>query len=748
MVRLLLRYVRPYLGMVLLTLLLLFVQANASLALPDYMARIVNNGIQQGGVEDPVAEALRARTWDRLLLFLTPEEEALVRSAYRRVDPGDPEYGELKARYPALEGPIYILNPVAVDRATREELEGALTRGLVAVAGLERILADPERAAALGAQMGVDLSRLPPGTDLFDLLGRMPEATRGRIVAAVHGRFAALGERMLAQMAVQVVKAEYEALGVDTGARAVAYILRVGAWMLLVTLAFILAAVGVGFLAARVAAGMARDLRRDLFERVMAFSAAEFSRFSTASLITRSTNDVTQIQTVVFLILRILFFAPLLGIGGILHALDTAPNMWWILALAVAALLGVVGTLFAVTLPRFRLMQGLIDGLNRVLRENLTGLMVVRAFNRQPEERTRFEAVNRELTETSLFVNRAMVLLFPLMLLLLNGLSVLILWVGAHQVDQALIQVGDMMAFLQYAFQVVFAFMMMTMTFIFLPRSFISGDRIAEVLETEPTVRDPQEPKAFPEPFRGEIVFDHVSFRYPGAEEDVLHDITFVARPGQVTAIIGTTGSGKSTLVNLIPRFYDVTEGAIRIDGVDIREVRLADLRARIGYVPQQGTLFSGTIAENLRMADEGAPEERLREAVEVAQAAEFVFGRPEGLEAEVAQGGANVSGGQKQRLAIARALVRRAPIYIFDDSFSALDFRTEAALRRALRTYAAGSTVILVTQRIAPIRHADQILVLDAGRLVGVGTHEELLRTNPVYREIALTQLGEEVLR
>ncbi len=741
----LIRYVKPYWGMVVIAIVLLFVQANANLALPDYMARIVNNGIQQGGVEDAVAEALRPETMQHVLLFLTPEEQQMVRDAYRLVTPDDSDYADLKAQYPALDGPVYVLQPV--DTATRQALNPVMAKGLVAAAGVAKMLADPEQAAALAEQMGFDLGRLPAGANALDMLPKMPEAIRAQVVTAVNQRFAALGDTMLEQMAVSVVKAEYEALGADIGARQMRYILRVGLLMLGMTLVSILAAIGVGYFAARTAAGVARDLREAVFAKVVNFSAAEFNRFSTASLITRTTNDVTQIQRTLFLIIRLMFFAPILGIGGILHALDTAPNMWWILALALGVLTVIVGGIIAVTLPKFRIMQRLVDRLNLVLRENLTGLLVVRAFNRQPEETARFDRANRDLTRVSLFVNRVMVLLFPLMMLLMNALAVLILWVGAHQVDQGLIQVGDMMAFLQYAFQVVMAFMMMTMMFVFLPRSFVSGDRIAEVLETEPTVKDPEHPKAFPEPFRGVVAFDHVCFRYPGAEEDVLHDISFVAEPGKVTAIIGTTGSGKSTLVNLIPRFYDVTEGAIRIDGVDIREVRLADLRRRIGYVPQRGALFTGTIADNLRMADEDAPEEVLHRAVEVAQAAEFVFGKPEGLAQEIAQGGANVSGGQKQRLAIARALVRRAPIYIFDDSFSALDFKTEAALRRALQRYAADATVIIVTQRVAPIRHADQILVLDKGRLVGKGTHEELLRTNEVYREIALTQLGEEVL-
>lgn len=739
-------YLKPYTLLILLSVVLLFVRANADLALPDYMSRIVNNGIQQGGVEDAVPEAMRASTMERLLLFMDDRERAQVLDAYTRVEPTSSDYATYAARYPHLNGqPLYVLKDI--DGKTRAALNPILGKAFVAVAGLERAMQNPEQARALSRRLGFDLSRLPPGTDLFTLLKQIPAAQRRKVTTAIRDAFAGLGDKMINQMAVVAVKAEYDALGVDTARLQTAYILRTGAWMVLLSFVSILAAIAVGYLASRTAAGVARDLRHDIFTKVVNFSAAEFNRFSTASLITRSTNDVTQLQTVLVLVIRMVVYAPILGIGGILHALDTGPNMWWIIALAVVTLLAVILTAFAVTLPRFQMMQDLIDRLNLVLRENLTGLMVVRAFNRQQWERERFDRANVDLTRVSLFINRVMVILFPFMMLLMNGISVLIIWTGAHQVADAQMQVGDMMAFMAYAIQVVMAFMMMTMMFIFLPRSFVSADRVAEVLEMEPTVKDPPHPKSFPEPFRGEIEFRHVYFRYPGAEEDVLHDISFVARPGQVTAIIGTTGSGKSTLVNLIPRFYDVTDGAVLIDGVDVREVRQADLRAHIGYVPQRGVLFSGTVADNLRLGDEGAPEEVLRQAVTVAQAADFVLGRPEGLNAAIAQAGANVSGGQKQRLTIARALVKRAPIYIFDDSFSALDFKTEAALRRALLDVARDSTIIIVTQRVAPIRHADQIIVLDEGRIVGKGTHEELIATNEVYREIALTQLGEEAL-
>jgi len=741
------KYVKKYLLFVLLAVLLLFVQANADLALPDYLSKIVNNGIQQGGVEDAVAEALRQNTMDKLLLFLTPEEQTQVLDAYTLVAPDSSDYPALQEQYPALDGEaLYVLQ--AVDAETRAALAPLLSRGFVVVSGIERSLADPQAAATFGAQMGFDPDRLPPGMTLFDALRQMPAAQRAALTEKINAQFDVLGESLVGQMAVRAVKAEYDALGVDTAAMQTAYILRTGGMMILLTLLSIAAAVSAGFLAARTAAGVARDIRHDLFEKVVRFASAEFNQFSTASLITRSTNDVTQLQTVTYIIIRMVFYAPLLGIGGILHAIDTAPSMWWIIALAVGILLVMITAIFSVSLPKFKIMQDLIDRLNLVLRENLTGMMVVRAFNKQEYEEKRFDQANVDLTKTSLFVSRVMVLFMPALMLVMNGASLLILWVGAHEVANAAIQVGDMMAFLQYTMQIVFAFLMMSMMFIFLPRAFVSGDRIAEVLETPLTVTDPPQPKSFPEPFRGEVEFRHVSFRYPGAEEDVLHDISFTARPGQMTAFIGSTGSGKSTVVNLIPRFYDVTEGAILIDGVDIREVRQADLRARIGYVPQRGVLFSGTIADNLRYADEQASEEQMKAAIETAQAAEFVFAHSEGLEYEIAQGGANVSGGQKQRLAIARALARRAPIYIFDDSFSALDYKTDKALRKALKEQAAGSTVLLVTQRVATAMHTDQIVVLEQGRVAGIGTHKELLATNETYREIALSQLREEELQ
>ncbi len=477
------------------------------------------------------------------------------------------------------------------------------------------------------------------------------------------------------------------------------------------------------------------------------FSSTEFDKFSTASLITRSTNDITQIQMVVIMMMRMVIYAPIIGIGGVIRAIGKSANMWWIIALAVVVLLGLILTVFSIALPKFKIIQNLIDRLNLVTRENLSGMMVIRAFNMQDFEENRFDKANKNLTSTLLFINRVMVVMMPVMMMVMNGVMLPIIWVGAHQVAKSTMQVGDMMAFMQYAMQIVFAFLMLSMMFIILPRASVSGDRIADVLETEPVIKDPQTPKQFPEPFKGTIEFRNVCFRYPGAEEDVLHNITFTAQPGQTTAFIGTTGSGKSTIVSLIPRFYEVTEGAVYVDGIDIREVTQHDLRDRIGYVPQKSNLFSGTIESNLLYADENASDEELKLAADIAQASEFITAKPEGMQTEIAQGGMNVSGGQKQRLSIARALVKKAPIYIFDDSFSALDFKTDAALRKALKEHTGSSTLLIVTQRIATIKNAEQIIVLDEGTIVGKGTHDELMKDCEVYRGIALSQLSKEEL-
>ncbi|MBN2083881.1 MAG: ABC transporter ATP-binding protein [Anaerolineales bacterium] len=740
------KYYKPYLGLILLTIVLLFVQANADLALPDYMSKIVNVGIQQGGVDTAIPLAIRRSEMDKLILFLDPEAKAEVLGSYTLIDGDSPEYERSLETYPALAGePVYVLKSLGA--AETEKLNPVMAKALLTVAGIEEMAADPEKLAAIAKTMNIDPARIPPGADLFALLGMLPDAQREQIAAAIHARFEAMGESMLLQAAAAPVKAEYAALGMDAEKIQMDSILHYGALMLLLTLLGGLCTIGVGFLSARAASGLARDLRRLLFQRVESFSSTEFDKFSTASLITRSTNDITQIQMVVFMMMRMIFFAPIIGVGGVIRAIGKSASMWWIIALAVIVLLGLILIVFSIALPKFKSIQNLIDRLNLVTRENLSGMMVIRAFNMQAFEEARFDKANKDLTGTMLFINRLMVVMMPVMMLVMNGLVLLIIWVGAHQVAESQMQVGDMLAFMQYAIQIVFSFLMMSVMFIMLPRSAVSADRIADVLETEPAIRDPQTPKVFPEPFRGTVEFRNVSFRYPGAEEDVLHDISFTAQPGQTTAFIGTTGSGKSTIVSLIPRFYEVSDGAVTIDGVDIRAVTQKDLREKIGYVPQKSNLFSGTIESNLSYADPEAGEEALKQAADIAQASEFIFAKPEGMQSEVSQGGTNVSGGQKQRLSIARALLKRAPIYIFDDSFSSLDFRTDSKLRQALKEKVGGSTLLFVTQRISTIKRAEQIIVLDEGKIAGKGTHSELMKSCEVYREIALSQLSQEEL-
>lgn len=742
----LLKYLKPYTLWVLCSIVLLFVQANTDLALPDYMSDIVNVGIQQSGVESAVPQAIRQSALENRFLFMSKAEQETVLAAYTLVSKDSPEYSQLVGTYPTLvKESVYVLT--TVDEAVQGRLSTILARPLLVGNFLEQIAADPARAAVLGQQLGFDLSRLPAGSDLYTLLNRLPAAQLAQVNAAIDQQLGTMNESLMAQAAVETVKAEYQALGMDTARLQSRYIFQTGLLMLLVTVISGLSAIGVGLISARVAAGMARDIRHDLFERVESFSGAEFDRFSTASLITRTTNDITQVQMVVIMVLRTVFYAPIIGVGGIIRALGKTTSMWWIIALAVVILLGLILTVFSIALPKFKSIQNLIDRLNLVTRENLTGMMVIRAFNNQSYEEKRFDQANQNLTGTLLFINRVMVVMMPVMMLVMNGTMLLIIWVGAQEVAQSQMQVGDMMAFMQYAMQIVFAFLMLSMMFIILPRAAVSGERIADVLGTAPSILDPAQPRQFRELFRGEIEFRNVNFRYPGAEEDVLRDISFTALPGQTTAFLGTTGSGKSTIVSLIPRFYDVADGAVYIDGIDIRTVTQHDLRDKIGYVPQKSSLFSGTIESNLRYADEDASEEALRQATDIAQASEFIFAREEGLQAEIAQGGANVSGGQKQRLAIARALVKQPPIYIFDDSFSALDYKTDSALRKALKEKTGRSTLLVVTQRIATIKNAEQIIVLDEGRIVGKGTHRELMQVCEVYREIALSQLSNEEL-
>ncbi|OGN93148.1 MAG: ABC transporter [Chloroflexi bacterium RBG_13_48_10] len=742
----LIKYLKPYLLLIVISIVLLFVQANADLALPDYLSRIVNNGIQQGGIENAVPVAIRQTEMEKLVLFMSEQDKGTVLGNYSLVEKDSPDFDEYVKEYPILASePVYVLNPI--DQEEFERLDPIFGKALLVKSFIQQLMDDPTRAAAVAQQLGLDLTKLPAGADLFTVISKLPASQLSMITGTIDQEFASSTDKMIIQMAVGVVKAEYVALGMDMGIVQNDYILRVGGLMLLVTLLSGASTIAVSFLAAQTAAGFGRDVRKEVFTKVENFSSTEFDRFSTASLITRSTNDITQIQMVVFMILRMVIFAPIMGVGGIIRALSKDTSMWWIIVVAVGILLTLILVVFSTALPKFKIIQNLIDRLNLVMRENLSGMMVIRAFNRQEFEVNRFDNANLNLTSTMLFINRVMVVMMPVMMLIMNGVSILIIWIGSHQVAEANMQVGDMIAFLQYTMQIVFSFLMLSMMFIILPRASVSAGRIADVLETEPVIKEPQEPRRFSEHFQGTIEFRNVSFRYPDAEEDVLHDISFIAKPGQTTAFIGSTGSGKSTIVNLIPRFYDVTGGSILVDNLDIREVSQHDLHDKIGYVPQKGVLFSGTIESNLRYADENASREAMMEAADIAQATEFISDNGNGFESEISQGGTNVSGGQKQRLSIARALVKKPPIYIFDDSFSAVDFKTDAALRRALKEKTHRSTLLIVTQRVSTIKTAEQIIVLEEGRVVGKGNHHELMQDCRAYQEIALSQLSQEEL-
>ena len=735
------KYLKPFVGMIIAAIILLYVQAMSDLALPDYMSNIVNKGIQQGGIETSVPEALRKSKMDKLLLFIDDTDKTKVTNNYTLVDKSNSDYNNYVKDYPQLEKePIYVLKDI--DETETLKLNPIMGKAFLAVSGVEKMKAD-----AKGGEISLNGTKLPANTDLFALLGQLPAEQRAKLSEETDKKITALGDNMIVQAAASGIKAEYDALGMDTGKIQSSYILRAGIFMLLLSLLGAVCTVFVGLLASRTAAGVSRNLRKSIFTKVESFSSTEFDKFSTASLITRTTNDITQIQMVVVLAIRMVIYAPILGIGGVMKALNKSASMSWIIALAVIVLLGLIGSIFAIALPKFKLIQKLIDRLNLVTRENLSGMMVIRAFNTQKFEEGRFDKANSDLTSTNLFVNRVMVALFPAMMIVMNGVTLLIVWIGAHQIADSSMQVGDMMAFMQYAMQIIFAFLMMSFMFIMIPRASVSAQRISEVLEIEPTILDPKEPRHFDSEVRGLVEFKNVSFRYPGAEEDVLKNISFTALPGKTTAFIGSTGAGKTTLINLLPRFYDITSGEILIDGIDIRKVTQHELRDQIGYVPQKGSLFQGTIESNLRYADENASDEEIKKSAEIAQAMEFINQNSDGFKSEISQGGTNVSGGQKQRLSIARALVKKAKIYIFDDSFSALDFKTDSLLRKALKDGTASSTLLIVGQRISTIKNAEQIIVLDEGRIVGIGTHNELMEHCTTYQEIAFSQLSKEEL-
>ncbi|NLW79746.1 MAG: ABC transporter ATP-binding protein [Ruminococcaceae bacterium] len=737
------RYVKRYGAMFILGVILLFGQAIMELNLPNMMSNIVNVGIQNGGIEEVAPKAISPLSFAELNYFMTESDFVRAQAAYTLYSEldADTQAKTLKT-FPDAEAQNALVLTATGD--AKDEADTVMGRAGYALANYMMAAAEQAGAPVTDATettADIDMQQIHQMLPL--LISMTPQAALDEVIA----KAAATDAIMTDATAAVLNKAYYKELGADTDAIQTNYILHIGIIMVLLSLATVACAVTAGFCFARLGAGVARDLRRDVFAKVSGFSNTEMDKFSTASLITRTTNDVTQVQMMYTMAMRFMVFAPIMGVGGIVMALQKSTSMSWLIAAAVGILLVVFVIMILAVLPKFKVIQKLVDRLNLVSRENLGGIMVVRAFSNQAFQEKRFEKANADLTRNNLFVGRAMVLMFPIMMLVMNGLSLFIVWMGADQIAQSAIQVGDMMAFIQYAMQVVMAFLFIAMVFVMVPRASVLADRIDEVLRSESVIRDPENPQTLGGRAKGEIVFNNVSFKYAGADEDVLHDISFTAKPGQTTAFIGSTGSGKSTLISLIPRFYNVTSGSVTLDGVDVRALSQHELRANIGFIPQKGLLFSGTIESNLRYGDANASDETLRRAAEVAQATEFIDASDDGFETEISQGGTNVSGGQRQRLSIARALVKQAPVYIFDDSFSALDFATDARLRAALKPYTGGATVLIVAQRVSTIMTAEQIVVLDEGRIAGIGTHAELLKTCPPYREIAQSQLSEEEL-
>ena len=736
----LLKYLKKSIVPILVIVLFLIGQAVCDLSLPDYTSKVVNVGIQQGGVENPVPDVIRATEMDKLMLFMNESDKNTVLSNYNHLDKASLSDKDLTG-----DEPIYELN--TKDKKTIEELSNIFGKPMLIVEGFE---SDSKETKKMKEQM---MANLPPqmiqngDVDVFQVFSLMPEEELSEMRKIIDEKFSDMPDSIITQSAISYVKGEYKNLGIDTDKLQTNYMFLAGAKMLGIALLSALATIVVGFLGARVAATLGKNLRSKVFNKVMSFSNTEMDKFSTASLITRSTNDIQQVQMLMVMMLRVVIYSPIIAIGGIIKVTKTNTSMTWIIAVAVIAILSLVMILFIVVMPKFKVVQKLVDRVNLVTREILTGIPVIRAFSTQKYEEKRFDKANLDLTKTNIFVNRVMACMMPAMMLVMNGISVLIMWNGAHGVDSGAMQVGDMMAFIQYTMQIIMSFLMISAISIMLPRAAVCVQRVDEVISTDLIIEDKEQTENFKEDKKGYIEFNNVSFKYPNAEEDVLSDISFVAKPGETTAFIGSTGSGKSTLINLIPRFYDVTEGSIKVDGVDVRNVSQHDLREKIGYVPQKGILFSGTIDSNLRYGREEATDVEIVRAAEIAQAMEFISSKPERFETEISQGGTNVSGGQKQRLSIARAIAKNPEIYIFDDSFSALDFKTDSALRKALKQETSDSTVLIVAQRISTILHADQIIVLDEGKVVGKGTHNELLKNCEVYKQIALSQLSKEEL-
>ena len=736
------KYAASYWKAMIAILLILVLQAYCDLSLPAYTSDIVNVGIQQGGIEDEVPRQIATEEMEKLLLFVSEDDQQTVMDAYTEDNT-------------SYKKEAYVLkDSVAEDEHTLRKLKEILQIPMMMTSGIESGSdTTKQMEEKLKEQMSQGMSQGMPQSvplddmSMFDLLKMLPAEQRTTMVEKIEEQMSEMPDTILDQAAVSFCRSAYKDLGMDMDQTQIHYLLKTGGQMAALALLGMAASIMVAFLASRVGASAGRDLRSGVFHKVVGFSNNEFNHFSTASLITRSTNDIQQIQMLIVMLLRMVLYAPILAIGGVLQVMKTNVSMSWIIGLAVIIIAFVVLLLFLVVMPKFKVLQNLVDKLNLVTREILTGLPVIRAFSTEKHEEERFDDANRTLTKTNLFVNRAMTFMMPVMMLVMNGVSVLIVWTGAHGISDGQMQVGDMMAFIQYTMQIIMGFLMLCMISIMLPRAAVAADRVEEVLKSETMIHDPKQEKHFPEDGKGVLTFEHVFFRYPGADEDVLEDITFTAKPGETTAIIGSTGSGKSTLVNLIPRFYDVTSGDITLDGVDIREVKQHELREKLGYVPQKGVLFSGDIASNIMFGNSHGSDDEMIEAADIAQATEFIDTKPEKYKSPISQGGSNVSGGQKQRLSIARAIAKHPQVFIFDDSFSALDYKTDVTLRRALAEKTSGSTVLIVAQRISTILHAEQIIVLDEGKVAGKGTHAELLKNCPVYREIAESQLSKKEL-
>lgn len=715
-----------------------FIQSQSELALPDYMSQIVSNGIQAGGFDSPVADVFSEETFQHLLVFADDDQKSVIESSYTFTKQEDLK-SNIKEEFPKLKD-AYVLNDLSKEE--KDKLESALIKPTLMVTSIDSMDKDSK-------EYQERFGKLPDGVDVYQVFEMMDDNTKKEMTKQIDSQMEAMGESTMLIAGGNGVKAEYKALGANVDSIQTRYILTAGLKMLGIALLGSIAAMLSAFLSSRVGAGVARNLRKAVFEKVESFSNNEFDKFSTASLITRTTNDITQVQMLMIMLLRIVLFAPMMGFGALYKAITHSTSMTWIIMLILVVIACVLFVLIKVVMPKFKIIQSLIDRLNLTMRENLSGVLVIRAFGNEKHSEERFDKANDDLTKVNLFVNRAMGVLMPIMMFIMNIATVLVVWVGSQQLDLGNIAIGDMMAFIQYAMNIIMSFLFIAMIFIMIPRASVAAGRVYEVLSTDLSIKDPETVKEFEADKRGLVEFKDVTFKYPGAHEAVLSHIDFTAQPGKTTAFIGSTGSGKSTLINLIPRFYDVTEGQIIIDGVDVRDVKQHDLRERIGVVPQKGVLFSGTIRSNLQYGAHDATDEELSEVIRIAQAKEFVDDKPKGLDEDISQGGTNVSGGQKQRLAIARAIAKNPEILIFDDSFSALDFKTDAVLRRELShlTEKTKNTVLIVGQRIASIMDANQIIVLDKGKIVGKGTHKELMKSCEVYQEIAYSQLSKEEL-